>query len=263
MTLVILFVLGTIVGSFLNVLGLRWDSKNFGGRSACPNCAKMLHWHELIPVLSFFLLKRKCSSCGAPISWQYPIIEIWTGLIFASLFHIIDPLNLLSFLNYLVLVAVFSLYIVITIYDTRHKIIPDPLVYLATGLSLLVPLFLSDPTLLDWLAGPIIFAFFGSIWLLSRGRAMGFGDAKLGLSVGLLLGAAKGFSAIIFAFWLGALVGLIIILLTKLGLPAQAGFINGDKGLTMKSEVPFGPAIVLGAWLALFFNLNLNHVLPI
>lgn len=257
MALVILFVLGTIVGSFLNVVGLRWDSKHFGGRSGCPHCGKTLSWHELIPVLSFFLLKRKCSGCQAPISWQYPIIEIWTGLIFASLFHIIDPLNLLSFLNYLVLVAVFSLYIVITIYDTRHKIIPDPLVYLATGLSLLVPLFLSDPTLLDWLAGPIIFAFFGSIWLFSRGRAMGFGDAKLGLSVGLILGAAKGFSAIIFAFWLGALAAFVLLFAVKLG------FIKSDKGLTMKSEVPFGPAIVLGAWLALFFHLNFNHVLPI
>ncbi|MGB3922156.1 MAG: prepilin peptidase [Minisyncoccia bacterium] len=267
MTLVILFVLGTIVGSFLNVIGLRWDSKNFGGRSACPNCAKTLSWHELIPVLSFFLLKRKCSGCQAPISWQYPIIEIWTGLIFASLFYIIDPLNLLSFLNYLVLVAVFSLYIVITIYDIRHKIIPDTLVYtcilLALGYRMYSYFSLPTPYFLDLLAGPIIFVFFGSIWLFSRGRAMGFGDAKLGLSVGLLLGAAKGFSAIIFAFWLGALAALILFFVVKLGLPAQAGFIKSDKGLTMKSEVPFGPAIVLGAWLALFFHLNFNHVLPI
>ena len=192
-----------------------------------------------------------------PISWQYPLVEIWTGLIFASLFHIIDPSNLTSFFHYLVLIAVFCLYIVITIYDFRHKIIPDGLVYTSTGLALLVPLFLIDYSLVDWLAGPLIFIFFGSIWFFSRGRAMGFGDAKLGLSVGLLLGATKGFSAIIFAFWLGALAGLLVLFLAKFN------FIKGDKGLTMKSEVPFGPAIVLGAWIALFFHLNFTHVLPL
>ena len=192
-----------------------------------------------------------------PISWQYPLVEIWTGLIFASLFHIIDPSNLTSFFHYLVLIAVFCLYIVITIYDFRHKIIPDGLVYTSTGLALLVPLFLIDYSLVDWLAGPLIFIFFGSIWFFSRGRAMGFGDAKLGLSVGLLLGATKGFSAIIFAFWPGPLAGLLVLFLAKLN------FIKGDKGLTMKSEVPFGPAIVLGAWIALFFHLNFTHVLPL
>lgn len=255
MTLVILFVLGTIVGSFLNVVGLRWDSKNFGGRSACPNCGKTLHWHELAPVLSFFILKRKCSGCLSPISWQYPIIEIWTGLVFASVFYVINPTTYISFLNYLVLVSVFSLYIVITIYDARHKIIPDTLVYVSIALSLLIPIFLVDYSLSDWLAGPIIFTFFGSIWFLSRGRAMGFGDAKLGLSVGLLLGVAKSFSAIIFAFWIGALVAILLIL------SARLGFIKDGKRFTMKSEVPFGPAIVLGAWISLFFHLNFINVL--
>ncbi len=257
MTLVILFVLGTIVGSFLNVVGLRWDSRHFGGRSACPHCGKTLGWTELIPVLSFIILGGKCSACRSPISWQYPIVETWTGLIFASLFYIIDPTDLVSFFNYLVLVAVFSIYIVITIYDARHKIIPDGLVYTSIGLSLLVPLFLVEYPLWDWLAGPVIFAFFASIWLFSKGRAMGFGDAKLGLSIGFLLGAAKGFSAIIFAFWLGALAALVLLIVTKLR------FIKNGKSFTMKSEVPFGPAIVLGAWIALFFHLNFANVFPL
>ena len=77
---------------------------------------------------------------------------------------------------------------------------------------------------------------------------MGFGDAKLGLSIGLLLGAAQGLSAIILAFWIGAVYSLAYI------------FIKNDKGLTMKSEVPFAPFIIIGAWVSIVFHINLLHV---
>ena len=241
MTSVILFIFGTIVGSFLNVVGLRWDTKNFGGRSACPSCSKTLRWFELVPILSFFIQKGKCRNCGTNISYQYPVIEILTGLIFVTV-----PWSML---------VIFCLYIVILIYDFRHQIIPDPLVYSAIVLSLIYALYnLQTYTLLDFLSGPILFIFFGSIWLLSGGRAMGFGDAKLGLSVGLLLGAAQGFSAIVLAFWIGASFSLLYIFLCK------TGFLKNTKELTMKSEVPFAPFIILGAWISVMFDLNLLHV---
>ena len=105
MTSVILFVLGTIIGSFLNVVGLRWDDKNFGGRSMCPKCGKVLRWYELIPVLSFVVQQGKCRNCGAEISYQYPLIEIFTGLIFATV-----PLWTLP---------VFSIYIIIKV-EQKH-----------------------------------------------------------------------------------------------------------------------------------------------
>ena len=258
MTLVILFVLGSIVGSFLNVVGIRWDSgRTIGGRSSCPSCGKTLSWLELVPIVSFLVLRAQCLGCKAKISWQYPIVEIWTGLIFSSIFYAIGPDSLISILYYSLVILIFCIYVVITIYDFKYKIIPDELVYSAIFLSLLVPLFFVNYTLVDWLSGPIFFSFFASIWLLSRGRAMGFGDAKLGLSVGLLLGASVGFPAIIFSFWIGALGSLIYIFLIKIS------FIKGDKGLTMKSEVPFAPAIILGAWLALVFQVNIFNVLPI
>ena len=181
------------------------------------------------------------------ISYQYPLIELWTGLIFVTVPYIFLP--------------IFCIYIVITIYDLKHKIIPDPLVYSAIALSLLIPLFFIPYSLLDWLAGPILFAFFGIIWLLSRGRAMGFGDAKLGLSVGLLLGASQGFSAVILAFWIGAFVSLAYLFLDKVGLPAgKAGFLKNARKITMKSEVPFAPFIVVGAWMSLVFDPNIFYV---
>lgn len=255
MTWVILFVFGSIVGSFLNVVGLRWETgRTLGGRSTCPNCGKTLGFFELVPIISFFVLRARCNGCGAKISWQYPIVEIWSGLIFASLFYAINPTDLLSYLHYLVLIIVFCIYVVITIYDFKYKIIPDKLVYSAIFLSLLVPSVFNEYSLLDWLSGPILFAFFASIWFFSKGRAMGFGDAKLGLSVGLLLGSALGFSAIMLSFWIGAVASLTFIFLNKIG------FLKGAKSLTIKSEVPFAPAIILGTWIAFVFHLNILNV---
>ena len=97
--------------------------------------------------------------------------------------------------------------------------------------------------------------FFATIWFLSRGRALGFGDAKLGLSIGLLLGAAQGFSAIVMAFWIGAAVSLLYLFIRK------SGFIKSEKELTIKSEVPFAPFLIMGAWLSLIFDLDILHVL--
>ena len=256
MSVVILFVLGTLVGSFLNVVGTRWGSgRTILGRSSCPHCNKTLKWWELVPIFSFLIQKGRCRSCGKKISYQYPIIEIWTGLIFLSIYNlqftIYKEFNTLFIVHCALLLVVFSIYVVITIYDFHHKIIPDGLVYTSIFLSILVPLFIIHYSLLDWLTGPIIFLFFAAIWLLSRGRAMGFGDAKLGLSIGLLLGAAQGLSAIILAFWIGAVYSLAYI------------FIKNDKGLTMKSEVPFAPFIIIGAWVSIVFHINLLHVATI
>lgn len=250
MTTVILFVLGAIVGSFLNVAAFRFRSGlSVGGRSRCGSCGKTLSWYELVPVVSFIVLGGRCGSCRANISWRYPAVETLTALIFATVYH---PAHLL-WVNALFLI-IFSIYIVILIYDMRHKVIPNSLVYPAILLALVIAV-LARGTLLDWLAGPILFAFFTLIWLLSRGRAMGFGDGKLALSIGLMLGAAGGFSAVIVAFWVGALYGLALI---------AAGFLSPlltrGKRITMKSEVPFAPFLVLGAWLSLILQLDLLHV---
>lgn len=242
MTLVILFVFGAIVGSFLNVFALRFNSGlSLGGRSFCGACGRKLNWHELIPIISFLLLGGRCSKCRAGISWQYPLVELWTALIFVTV-----PLAFLP---------IFCLYIAITVYDLRHKIIPDSLVYATIIMSLIFPLLFIHYSLLDWLAGPIIFSFFALIWLLSRGRAMGFGDAKLGLSIGLLLGATLGFSAIILAFWLGAAFGIFYLIISRI-----TSLLREAKNITMKSAIPFAPFMVLGAWLSLILEFDLLNV---
>src|SRR3989344_725055 len=92
---VFLFVLGAIVGSFLNVVGLRWDLlrhggvlSTLGGRSSCPSCRKVLEWYELIPIFSFLILRGRCLSCGGEGFLEYSIVALWTGLIFAPLRYI-------------------------------------------------------------------------------------------------------------------------------------------------------------------------------
>lgn len=228
-----LFILGSIVGSFLNVAGLRYRSGlSLGGRSSCASCMRTLKWWELVPVLSFLTLRGRCRSCKTRISWLYLWVEIFTGIVFATLPPIFWP--------------VFCIYIVILIYDLRHKIIPDGLVYAAIALSLLLRISIGG-TLLDWLVGPALFGIFALGWLVSKGRALGFGDAKLLLSVGLLLGGPFGLSAIILAFWIGTVATLPLVLF-------------GRKSFTMKSEIPFAPFIILGAWASLALHLDLFHV---
>jgi len=230
---VLLFLFGTIIGSFLNVVGVRLNSGlSLGGRSHCHVCRKRLEWWELVPIVSFFALRGRCSRCQAPISSQYPLVELWTGLIFATV-----PL---------IFVPVFCLYVVIAVYDLRHKVIPDGFVYAAIILATFIHLFFDPHSFLDWMAGPILFAIFAAGWFLSRGRVIGFGDAKLALSIGLLLGAAEGFSAVVLAFWIGAATGILLVI--------------RRKGITIKSELPFAPFLIVGSSLALLFHLDLLHV---
>jgi len=220
------------VGSFLNVVAIRYNSGlGFTGRSSCPVCAHTLRWWELVPIFSWILLQGRCSKCKTRISPQYPLVEILTGLVFATVSLIYLP--------------VFCIYIIILVYDLRHKIIPDPLVYLAIVLSLLF---------WNLFAGLIIFLFFASVWLLSRGRAIGFGDAKLGLSIGLMLGLSQGSSAIILAFWIGAVFGILLLIRSK-----NITMKNGNR-ITLKSELPFAPFLILGSWLSLILGLDLLHV---
>lgn len=243
------FVLGAIVGSFLNVWGLRLNSGlSLGGRSRCNACGTTLRAFELIPILSFLFLRGRCRTCGTRLAWQYPLVEIFGGLVFVTVLSL-D----VTFLMKALMLLAFALYGVIAIYDVRHTIIPDKLVYAAAAAGLIVR-FLSHGTLLDWLAGPLLFLFFAAFWYFSRGRAMGFGDAKLALAIGLLLGAATGFSAVVLAFWIGAALTLSVAL-------GRALLWQRRGGRTIRgAEIPFAPFLVCGTWLALALNLDLLHV---
>ncbi len=254
----IFFILGLIIGSFLNVVILRFNTqKSFGGRSGCMSCRNKLQWYELIPVFSFFGLGGRCRNCKTKISFQYPLVEFITGLIFALLFLKLQDLfftDTLGFVfNYAFYAVVFSLLIVIAVYDLKHKIIPDILAFVFgvlvfAGLFFLNPsgflgFSLHMPTLLGFFSGPIIALPFAFFWLVSSGRWMGLGDAKLAIGLGWLLGLPLAISGVVFAFWIGSVVGIALVIFSK--------------KYKMKSELPFAPYLVLGAMLVFFFGLYL------
>src|SRR3989344_900722 len=171
---IIFFVFGLIIGSFLNVVIIRLNTdKSFGGRSGCMACQNKLTWYELIPILSFLGLAGRCRNCKTKISIQYPLVELLSGFIFVFLFLKFEDLFFLNTLAFSFIfayyVVVFSLLIVIAIYDLKHKIIPNILSYIlgilafaglfflqANGSLVSSPFSLHLPTLLGFLAGPII-----------------------------------------------------------------------------------------------------------
>lgn len=279
------FIFGTIIGSFLNVVILRYNTgATLRGRSRCFSCGKTILWYDLVPILSFLLLRGRCRFCRSTVSPQYPLVELASGFLFLGVFlryfsaspipdfSILYSLFSTLYLPFSIDLFVFCLLLVIAVYDLTHKIIPDKMVFLFAVLSL-GKLFLSVPFsdlfrfphLLDLLAGPLLALPFCLLWLVSRGRWMGLGDGKLALGLGWFLGFSLGVSAVVLGFWLGAVVGLTLVALARL---RRARFVPkfllnaGLKNLTMKSEVPFAPFLIAGFVIVYFFGIDVVGVGP-
>lgn len=255
---VFIFLLGTIIGSFLNVVIFRFNTgKTIAkGRSICMTCSRTLRWYELIPILSYIFQLGKCRRCSEKISHQYPLVEFITGLVFVLITYHFLPALFFSPLLYLSLVVfyvfLFSILIVISVYDIRHKVIPDKLVYIFIVVSFF-SIFINHfavgslfifPSISFIIAGPILAAPFALLWLVSKGKWMGLGDAKLMLGIGWMLGLSVGIASAILSFWIGALVSLVIMIFTK-------------KKINMKTEIPFAPFLIMGAFIAFLFSLNI------
>ncbi len=255
---IIFFLFGLIIGSFLNVVTFRLNTKrSFGGRSGCMICQNKLCWYELIPLISFFALKGRCRNCKSKISIQYPIVEFMSGLVFAGLFlkfQDIFYINTFIFsISYAYYATMFSILLVIAVYDFKHKIIPDILSFIFGVVAFIGLFFFTNylfyphiPSVLEFLSGILLALPFAFIWFISKGTWMGLGDAKLALGLGWLLGLSRLLSGVVIAFWSGAIIGLILIIFSK------------KHG--MKSEIPFAPFLVLGVLIAFLFEL---HLFPI
>ncbi len=242
------FVFGTLIGSFLNVVLLRFESgQSLGGRSHCLSCGERLHALHLIPVLSFLFLAGRCSFCKGRISFQYPIVEVLTGLLFLAVSFL--PLSLSGMLWLLSLVPFLVL---ISVYDIRHTIIPNAFVYpfiaLATLPSLSEAWLLSSVEPLSLLiGGPLVALPLFGLWFFSRGEWMGLGDVKLAAGIGFALGLERGMVALLFSFWVGAIIGILLLALPRIiRLILNSPLFSGGKHFTMKSEIPFAPFLILG-----------------
>lgn len=254
------FIFGTIIGSFLNVVIYRYNSGTspLTGRSHCFSCGKTLSWRELFPLVSFLVARGRCAKCSVRLSWQYPIVEALSGAIFVAVFLLEKPVPETMFL-----LAVFSTLLVIAVYDLRHQIIPDGLAVFFAVASLGLFFWTLPggyreafrfPYYWSLIAGPMLFFPFWALWFVSKGKWIGLGDGKLALGIGWFLGATLGGSAIMLAFWIGAAWALAIMGWQKVILLVPSAHVK--KKLSMKSEIPFGPFLILAVFIVYFTRVN-------
>lgn len=249
MALIIVFVFGIVLGSFLNVLILRFysDESVLVGRSHCTNCRHVLGVWDLLPLVSFFILGRKCRYCGKKISWQYPAVELATGILFSAACLILNfNFQILDFklFNLLWMWFVICVMIVVFVYDLKYYLILDKVIYPAAVAALFVsPFVFGTPSWRNF-AGAVIAAaigggFFLLQYLLSHGKWIGGGDIKLGALMGLILGVGNLFVALFFAYVIGAIFGIFLV---------------AAKKKTMQSQIPFGTFLAVGTMVALFWG---------
>jgi len=288
------FIFGLCIGSFLNCVIYRTELQEnmpkgsprrkavsfLRGKSFCPHCKHTLSWQDLFPVFSFLFLGGKCRYCRKKISWQYPIVELFSGLIFLliSNFVIFSKSSVIPSLignpgtsqtlwisafagmtSLLFLFYVSSSLIIIFVYDLKHYIIPDKILFPAIIITLVYRIldfgnlnlfriwnlgfWISAPILNYLLAVLIASGFFLAIFLISRGRAMGFGDVKLAVLMGFLLGLPNILVSLFLAFFFGAIIGVILMV-----------FGRKSADWRMKSEIPFGPFLIAGTFMAMFWG---------
>lgn len=240
MIYVLVFVFGLIFGSFLNVIIDRVPRRVeiVRKRSYCDNCKKTLKWYDLIPLISFVILRRKCRYCQEKISWQYPLVELATGLLFLIIFSRFADFTLTSkyFFVFTYLVYIVGVLLVIFVIDIKYFIVPDkiilPAIIISILLSLVLPFnsmspvtassvagdyFIQKPALsasfLDSLFGIFfIGAIFLTLFLVSRGKWLGFGDVKFGILAGIIGGFKGTITIFLLTFFSAALVGIILLL---------------------------------------------------
>ncbi|MCL6096135.1 MAG: prepilin peptidase [Patescibacteria group bacterium] len=261
--MIILFTFGLFLGSFLNVLVDRIPKKEtvFRGRSHCEFCKKELKWLDLIPLASFLFLKGKCRYCHKKLSFYYPIIELSTAIMFTLTYVYVNSqfsisnFQLISqfpiFNNFIIYYSLFidlfyylfivSSFIVIFFSDLKYGIIADKIVFPAVIVSLAYSFIIFHLSFIIYLVSGIgSFIFFLLLFVVTKGKGMGFGDVKLSFLLGLALGFPKIILALYLAFLTGAISGIILIL--------------WRKKRSLKETIPFGPFLIIGALVSLFWG---------
>lgn len=250
MSNIFLFIFGTAIGSFLNVLIDRLPrGESINGRSHCDYCKKTIAPYDLIPVLSFTLLKGRCRYCKKKLSIQYPFIEILTGFVYIIIFNLKFSIfnsnfefQIFNFVQLSLYFGIASCFIVTFFADVKYQIIPDEIQIALLVFVLLLKLMGSMGVVAAmWgiIDGGVVMVPILFLYLITKKKGMGFGDVKLSFIVGFLLGIKGGLSALYIAFIIGACVGIFFLILKK---------------KKMKSKIAFGPFIVLGVIILMLFQ---------
>lgn len=250
---------GLIVGSYLNVLILRLHTgQSTSGRSGCMSCATQLKWYELLPVVSFMVLRGRCRTCGSALLQQYWLVELGTAILFALVW-----IQQWDWWTTLLTLALMCTLVVIATYDMRHTIIPNGAVYAAGALAIMMhipqlyslafsesAMYLGSVVIATAVtAAPLLI-----LWGISRGSWMGFGDVKLAAVFGIFLGMYDGLMALMLGFIVGACIGLILLGLQRVVRISTLSWLH--HRLTIKSEIPFAPFLIVGFLLVLFWDVD-------
>ncbi len=263
MFFIVLFI-GLMLGSFINALVFRMHEKSnkkykknnlsiFTGRSICPNCKHILSATDLVPVISWLMLKGKCRYCKTSISIQYPVVELLSAVLFGISYifwpYGFDLLGSTQLVVWLVMVVGF---ISLSIYDLKWLILPNRAVLILTLLAvsdILIITVLSShhyrDAMLAVLSGIIIFGFFWCLFIISSGEWIGGGDVKIGFLLGLLAGTPfKSFLIIFLASLMGTLLFAPSLVMKK---------------RKINSHIPFGPFLILATFIVFLFGNRIIH----
>lgn len=232
--------LGLIIGSFLNCLVWRlYKEESIMGRSYCPKCSSQISWYDNIPLLSFIVLRGRCRHCRENISWQYPVVEFFSGLLFALSFIAVadaPDLPLLLARNWLLI----STFLIVFIYDLRWQLVPMlivwPMIIVAAGMSIFLGFTWQDVLLF----GALGTSFFLIQYFATAKRGIGEGDIWLGLLIGVALPEGGLLAlALILSYFVGAIVSGILLL---------------DQQRGWKSKIALGPFLSFGAIITLIYG---------
>lgn len=243
--LIAVFVFGLIFGSFLNVVIYRYDDwlSIAKERSACRHCQRQLGWYELVPLLSFVVLRGKCRTCHRPISWQYPFVELLTGLALATLYYRIFTVAALEPAAGVAALIAGALFvgaaIVIVFHDLYEQMVPDLMAYLLL-IAAVIYSALWHHSLLTVLWGLLVGV--APIALLvypSKGKWMGEGDVKIAAAFGAFVGFPNAVVFLVSTFLIGGLYGAVAMSLRR---------------ARLKTALPFVPFMALGAVVAFLWG---------
>jgi leader peptidase (prepilin peptidase) / N-methyltransferase len=262
------FGFGVIIGSFLNVVIYRFHTgKSIAGSSHCLSCQNDLGVFELVPLLSYLGLCGRCRHCGAHIPSRYFWVELATGLLFMMIVATVPMWWLWPV--YAVLVAVL---VVTAVYDIYHLVIPHVFVGILSVLALIQVGYewylLPDVWffLYRLLSTLLAFLFFAGLWWWSDGRWIGLGDAKLVVPLAFMLTPLAVFSLVVWSFWIGTIISLSIIGWQRFVQRGQTRLRFLQEPLTMKSEVPFAPFLIVAFVVVFFFHIDvldlIAYVIP-
>ena len=248
-----IFFLGLIVGSFVNVVIYRiprGESVVYG-RSRCANCGKKIAWYDLIPVVSFFALKARCRQCRQRISWLYPAVELYSGIIFVLAFSFLGQFRLA---DWLFTVFILESLLILALIDFKNLILPDSVMLAmfagVIGYGIFERLSSSYRfgifSINNFIAAAVLFSALFLVWLLSKGAWLGLGDVKLAGLIGLIFGLWGGLIIIYGAIIAGTIVGL---------------FLLANRRANLKTKLPLGSLISFSAMIYVFLGTIIQNKL--